>query len=560
MRSVPARLAPSPGGLTWSARRFREDSQNFGEPEDTPLTHVEQLWGEVFPGRELHWRDWKPLIRNRSAGAEVEYSGTQMSDGEKAVLYLAGRVFSAEAGIVVVDEPETHLHSLLAVRLWNALEAARPDVRFVYVTHDLTFAMSRRDATYLLSGPLSGLRKLDLSSSLPTDVAEALLGSASLSFYASRVIFCEGEATSLDVALYSAWFNGADTVVRPVGSCQRVIRCVDAATTSGIAAALTAVGLVDSDYHPEAFGESLPAGVRMLATHEVESLMSLPAIVEAVCSHMGATYDPDAYSRELRATVSEVQERQVIVERWKQRLEPHLEGLVSGVSKRQASVTDLVAELPAIFDHTQWQFSPEAFLVEEQTRVQSAVATGSTDQLLRIMPGKQMLPIAARYCGLSVDAYINLVIGALSGDAHADTGLPGGLAAALAPHLPDRHVAVKGRTYRLRSRSDQTAGGHRPARGSSAARLVSQGFINDFKVPGCRIPLALPSNVKGFARLNDPFGSASSGLKPSEIKVQLLVRRLCPPNDFVHCAAKSCPDRIGRRRARLHLKHLLNSA
>ena len=173
-------------------RRFETDPITAGVPEVTPLTQVERLWARVFPGRELHWRDWKPLVKKRSGSSEIEYSGNFMSDGEKAALYAAGRVFSADAGILVVDEPETHFHSLLAVRLWNALEDERPDVRFVYVTHDLTFALSRRKARYVLSNPTAGLRTIDLDASLPDDVAEALLGSASLSFYASRVVFCEG--------------------------------------------------------------------------------------------------------------------------------------------------------------------------------------------------------------------------------------------------------------------------------------------------------------------------------------------------------------------------------
>lgn len=138
-------------------RRYRTDPNSAGEPAETPLSRVEDLWKQVFLGRELEWRDWKPLVTSVTSGAHVEYSGNQMSDGEKAALFLAGRVFSANSGVLVVDEPETHFHSLLAVRLWDALENARPDVRFVYITHDLTFAMSRRHARYVLAGPVEGL-------------------------------------------------------------------------------------------------------------------------------------------------------------------------------------------------------------------------------------------------------------------------------------------------------------------------------------------------------------------------------------------------------------------
>ena len=69
-------------------RQYRENPISGVVPAETPLHRVEQLWGAVFPGRELHWSDWKPLIKNRTTGSELTYSGNQMSDGEKAALYL----------------------------------------------------------------------------------------------------------------------------------------------------------------------------------------------------------------------------------------------------------------------------------------------------------------------------------------------------------------------------------------------------------------------------------------------------------------------------------------
>lgn len=424
-------------------RRFRTDPATAGRPEETALTRVERLWGLVFPGRELHWRDWKPLIKNRTTGAEIEYSGNQMSDGEKAALYLAGLVFGMEPGILVVDEPETHFHSLLAVRLWNVLEDARPDIRFVYVTHDLTFAMSRRDPRFVLASPTAGLRTIDVHAELPNDVTEALLGSASLSFYASRVVFCEGDATSLDSQLYGVWFSGPDTVVRGVGDCHRVIRCVDALGNSGIAAALEAVGLVDGDYHPDAFKSKLPLGTMVLAVHEVESLMCLPDLVSAVCCHLGQPFDEPAYRASLAATVSEEGRHQIIIERWKRRIEPHLEGLVAGISKRQMPVDDLIADLPNVFDQGKWAFSPEDFLKEERDRVEAAVPDGPLLNLLAVVPGKQLLPVAARQGGMNVQSYVTLITEALRGDSDELKPLAKKIEAALAGHLPQRYAPVK---------------------------------------------------------------------------------------------------------------------
>lgn len=305
--------------------RSVRDNKDPGLPPLTPLGRVEELWRTAFPGRQLFWKDWSPNVRNQVLDNELEYSANQMSDGEKAALYLAGRVFSVEPGVIVVDEPETHLHSLLAVRLWTAFEGARPDLRFVYVTHDLTFALSRAGAQFVLASPKEGLRVLDLGGELPGDVAEILLGSASLSFYARRVVFCEGAETGWDNDFFNAWFNGQDTVVRSVGSSDMVLRCTDALRKSGVANSLQSEGVIDSDFHSDEFLHALPGGVRRLKVHEVESLLCLPGVIAAVAGHVGKQFDETRYVAELAASVSASDRHKIILERWKQ-LEPNLEG------------------------------------------------------------------------------------------------------------------------------------------------------------------------------------------------------------------------------------------
>jgi hypothetical protein len=424
-------------------RRYRENSKNPGEAEDTALTRVESLWEKVYPGRRLAWQEWRPVVVNNTNGSEITYSANQMSDGEKAALYLAGRVFSADSGVLVVDEPETHFHSLLAVRIWNALEDARPDIRFVYVTHDLTFALSRRAARYVLASPTDGLRAIDVDGDLPGDVAGALLGSASLSFYASRIVFCEGEETSLDSLLYNAWFNGLDTVVKPVGSCQMVLRCVESLRASGIAQSLDASGIVDGDFHPENFKSGVPTGVLALKVHEVESLFCLTAVVRAACEHIGKDFNDAAYLSALQGSVSEKQRHQLAIQRWKSRIEPHLSSVVNQVSKRDLTLDDLVSKMPNIFDSSKWDFSPQAFLEEEKKRVEAILPGGTDDQVLSLVPGKQLLPIAARTAGMPTGTYIELVLKALSSDDEKFKSMHEQLVSALTPFLPTRQLPVR---------------------------------------------------------------------------------------------------------------------
>jgi AAA domain, putative AbiEii toxin, Type IV TA system len=423
-------------------RKIRLGYQTESLPPLTPLSRVEDIWREVYPGRELLWRDWKPLVRSVTSGSDVEYSGNQMSDGEKAALYLAGRVVSAEPGIIVVDEPETHLHSLLAIRLWNILEKARKDLRFVYVTHDLSFALSRQNPRFILSSPTAGLRVLDLGDDLPNDVAEVLLGSASLSFYASRLVFCEGEETSIDAKLYDAWFSTQDTVVRSVGSCQMVLRCVEALRTSKIANSLTAEGIIDRDFHPAQFLEALPTGIYALKVHEVECLLCLPDVVSAVAKHHGKLFSHEIYLQTLADSVTDSERHKVIIERWKRRLEPNLIGLISSISARPKPLDDIVREIPAFFDHTGWSFSPEKMLEEEKIRVESASPISSVDEFLALIPGKKFIAEAARMVDMTSKGYVELVINALNGTEEALSKLGFELRQALNGYLPHRTGAT----------------------------------------------------------------------------------------------------------------------
>lgn len=440
-------LAQHAGATMKFHRQLTKDPNSFTETPTTPLSKVEQIWSKVFEGREISFDEWTPMIKNVTTGNEYSYNGTYMSDGEKSALYLIGRILLADSGVVVVDEPETHFHSLLAVRLWDVLEEARPDLRFVYVTHDLTFALSRRKARFVLATPIGepGLRPLDLdASSMPGDVAQALLGSASLSFYASRAVFCEGEETSYDARLYGAWFNGQDTVVRSVTNSDTVIRCVQAINMGGIVTSLSPIGIVDSDYHPERWKQALTAGVTVLGVHEVESLFALPGVVEAVCTHNQRSFDADAYRTAVRGSVTAAQAQKIIVDRWKASLEPFLEGLMSAGVSRGDSVANLVKQLPDLFDHTKWNFSPQGLLETEQDHVESILETGNLESLLLLVPGKQMLPIAARTAGLDPEAYVNVILKTLDAPANPENKLATALGVTFKPYLPDRYGPTRG--------------------------------------------------------------------------------------------------------------------
>ncbi len=71
-----------------------------------------------------------------------------MSDGERvcSLSYLQCLI-TPDDYIIVVDEPEIHLHPSIMKRLWGEIERYCPNKTFVYITHDLNFVTQGKTAT-----------------------------------------------------------------------------------------------------------------------------------------------------------------------------------------------------------------------------------------------------------------------------------------------------------------------------------------------------------------------------------------------------------------------------
>ncbi|MBV9484820.1 MAG: ATP-binding protein [Frankiaceae bacterium] len=367
----------------------------------------------------------------------AEYSAWQMSDGEKAALYLAGRALSSDPqAVLLVDEPETHFHSLLAIEFWNAIEAARPDLRIIYSTHDMMFATSRRGAQYLLANPKDGLTPVDLDND--GQVAALLLDTASLSFYSKRIVFCEGDETSLDKRLYSAWFDTQTTVVRPVGSCESVLHCVSALKRSNLISNLEVIGIIDRDYHSDERLGALSNGAVAVGVHEVETMFALPGVVGAVAKHLGQAFDVAAYRAVIVNAYKDADRHRVTLERWKCRAEALVVGVVASVSTKPESLDSLVAALPTILNPHTWDFDLRQQLQDEKLRVETAFSSNppDLDEILQLMPGKQLLGVVSGHLGVVAGKYTDIVIKAVSADDPSLADLSIAIRSALTPYLP----------------------------------------------------------------------------------------------------------------------------
>lgn len=111
---------------------------------DSPIDILLKMWADIMPQRELILDDGQVKAKTPSNSV---YSAEEMSDGERVAIYLLGQSLCApDNSIVIIDEPEIHLHRSLMSRLWNKVEEVRGNCLFVYITHDITFASSRVEA------------------------------------------------------------------------------------------------------------------------------------------------------------------------------------------------------------------------------------------------------------------------------------------------------------------------------------------------------------------------------------------------------------------------------
>ena len=394
-----------------SAQKFRDqwESGTTVGPKTTALTRLRDLWSDVMPGRTLEFDSYSPQVTSE-LGAGGKYPAQQMSDGERVALYLAGRVLDADNPIVVVDEPEIHFHTRLAVRFWDALERERSDLRFVYITHDLAFARSRRSAQYILVRP-EGPSVLDVDANLPPEVAQGILAAASFSVLAQRIVFCEGAEGGVDALFYDRWFEDPATVVVPVGTCDDVCESTRSFGGSRLVEGVEAVGIVDRDYWPDDRVSALERDVFVLPVHEVENLYCLENIFRAVADYLAfTTNDVDAkYAEFLQAVtrhfVGGALAKQVS-ERFKRRMERTFFSTLNDL-RMSDDLAQVEASHVAGVATSAFAENPRDVFNDERTRVEESLR--DPELMLEILPGKDLVTIAARVLQVSRERYMALV-------------------------------------------------------------------------------------------------------------------------------------------------------
>lgn len=224
-----------------------------------------------------------------------------MSDGERAIFYLVGQTLVASRdSVLIVDEPELHLHPAVMTALWDELAAARPDCAFFFITHSLEFAASRPGRKYMIQdfhpAPVWTLDEVPEDTGFGEDFTTLILGSR------RPVLFVEGNAaTSLDKLIYRSCYPGH--LVVPRESSSAVIHAVTSMRANADFTRISCQGIVDRDHRSEKEIEYLRSrDVHVLPVAEIENLFLLPDVSRAIAHIEG--YEGDA----LRARLDEVRD------------------------------------------------------------------------------------------------------------------------------------------------------------------------------------------------------------------------------------------------------------
>lgn len=253
---------------------------------DAPVTKIDkvkEVWERVLPHRELIIGGLR--IQTRVKGSQEKiYPSSEMSDGERVIFYLIGQCLAApKNGIIVIDEPELHLHKSIQAKLWAEIQKLRSDCLFVYLTHDVDFAVAQEAAIRIwlksFDGTLWEWEKIETEVDLPDELLLEVLGSR------KPVVFVEGTNGSYDVSLYRELLDGY--LVVPRGSCSQVILTVKAFKANAQFHNLDVFGIIDRDRRVEAEIIALEKdSIYVLKVAEVENIFCTKEVITMVSQQL----------------------------------------------------------------------------------------------------------------------------------------------------------------------------------------------------------------------------------------------------------------------------------
>jgi len=244
---------------------------------------------------EISLEERQRIVASKHGGAG--YSIAELSDGERNAFLIAADILTVKPGtLLIIDEPERHLHRSIISPLLGLLFAKRKDCTFIVSTHDVMLPLDNAKAATLLLRSCEFADKnvkawtadlLKPGVSIDEDLKRDVFGAR------RKIIFVEGTAKSLDLPLYSLLFPQVSVI--PKDGCRDVEHAVRGLRGAQEMHWIAAWGIVDNDQRSaEDVARLRAAGVWALSHYSVESLYYHRAIIERVAERQAALIGRDA--------------------------------------------------------------------------------------------------------------------------------------------------------------------------------------------------------------------------------------------------------------------------
>ncbi len=231
-------------------------------------------------------KEWKMIAKRR--GDDGCYGIHEMSDGECAVLHLICNVMIAPPNsLILIDEPERHLHASNVFPLLSKLFSFRNDCAFVVATHEINNIFNKfpKNKTILLYDYSYNKQAWEYNIiSNSTCLGEKML--SNILGPRHPVIFVEGK---LDSLTYAPFFPSSRCEI--VEGCDKIIGRIKELRkleTSNLSPRISAIGIIDKDNRSDDDCEQLQTyNIFALKYYSIESLYYHPKTIRAMLAKSG---------------------------------------------------------------------------------------------------------------------------------------------------------------------------------------------------------------------------------------------------------------------------------
>lgn len=362
-----------------------EQATNSHTKADTAM----EIWNDLMMERKL--------VLDGEDHFAVEYRGSQyaaymMSEGERNILYLIGRVlFAPNDGYIIVDEPELYLHKTIVNKLWDRLERERSDCRFIYLTHDLDFAVTR-NAQKCWIRQFNYPNQWDImpiaGSEIPEDLLMRILGSR------KKILFCEGTKDSFDVKFFEILFPNYTII--PAGSCEEVISYTRAFNRYPRRLA-DAFGIIDRDVRPQSQIDAFKADrIYSYDVAEIENLFMVEDFLNAFVHyyHFESQFDMGAI-------------KQKVIDAFRPQIEKHALDYVTATinfyyREQRLHTAKTFTDLQTTYDDFKAKIDINAVYEDRKNYLTEVCDRGDYAAVLRLANNKGFSSIVAGMLGMKV--------------------------------------------------------------------------------------------------------------------------------------------------------------